>query len=104
MAAERERIDIVYLWVDGADAAWRRKRERTSSAWSSKHPGELAMYGNVEGRYRNNDELRFSLRALERFFPDHGKVWIVTDDQRPAWLRETAGLEIVDHRDLITAE
>lgn len=104
MAAERERIDIVYLWVDGADAAWRRKRKRTSSAWSSKHPGELAMYGNVEGRYRNNDELRFSLRALERFFPDHGKVWIVTDDQRPAWLRETAGLEIVDHRDLIPAE
>lgn len=104
MAAECERIDIVYLWVDGADAAWRRKREHRSGNWLHRHSDELAMYGNVEGRYRNNDELRFSLRALERFFPDHGKVWIVTDDQRPAWLRETAGLEIVDHRDLIPAE
>jgi hypothetical protein len=104
MGAERERIDIVYLWVDGADAAWRKKKERALAAWSSEHSGELAMYGDVEGRYRNNDELRFSLRALERFFPDHGKVWIVTDDQRPAWLRETAGVKIVDHRDLIPAE
>ena len=34
----------------------------------------MAVYGNVEGRFRDNDELRYSLRALERYFPDHGHV------------------------------
>lgn len=101
MEKARERIDIVYLWVNGADQAWRRKRERVWAKWACQHPDALEMYGNVEGRYRDNDELRFSLRALERFFPRHGKVWIVTDGQRPAWLRDTSGVEIVDHRELI---
>ena len=36
------------------------------------------------GRFRDNDELRYSLRALERFFPEHGHVYIVTDAQVPA--------------------
>jgi hypothetical protein len=98
-----QRIDIVYLWVDGSDLQWQAKRRRTVAEWLARCPGDLAMYGNVAGRYRDNQELRFSLRALERFFPEHGHVYIVTDAQRPAWLRNTPGLTIVDHADLIPA-
>ena len=61
----------------------------------------MAVYGNVEGRFRDNDELRHSLRALQTFFPAHGHVYIITDGQTPEWLRATAGLTVVDHRDLI---
>jgi hypothetical protein len=61
-------IDIVYLWVDGADPAWRARRQQAYAAWARAHPGQLALHGNVAGRYRDG-ELRYNLRALERFFP-----------------------------------
>lgn len=94
-------IDVVYLWVDGADPRWQAKRQRAFDEWLAEHPTELAVYGNVSGRFRDNGELRFNLRALERFFPDHGHVYVVTDAQVPDWLDAMAGITIVDHRDLI---
>jgi hypothetical protein len=94
-------IDVVYLWVDGNDPAWRSKRQRAAEALDGNTLRQMAMYGNVEGRYRDNDELRYSLRALEQFFPQHGHVYIVTDGQTPDWLEPSSGLTVVDHRDLI---
>ncbi|MES3021964.1 MAG: Stealth CR1 domain-containing protein [Pseudomonadota bacterium] len=95
-----ERIDIVYLWVDGADPAWQARRRK---ALGLRPPDRLAPHGDVQGRYRDNGELRFNLRALERFFPTHGHVFIVTDGQTPSWLRPSDGLTIVDHRALMPA-
>lgn len=97
-------IDIVYLWVDGNDPVWRSKRLEAAEKLSASTRRDMAVYGNVEGRFRDNDELRYSLRALEAFFPDHGHIYIVTDGQTPEWLRTTRGLTVVDHRDLIPAQ
>ncbi|KAF0811615.1 Exopolysaccharide phosphotransferase CpsY [Andreprevotia sp. IGB-42] len=96
-------IDIVYLWVNGADPAWQARRSAAWSAWLAANPAMLARYGNVAGRYRDNGELRYSLRTLERFYPDHGHVYLVTDAQRPDWLREHPQLTVIDHADLIPA-
>jgi hypothetical protein len=96
-------IDIVYLWVDGQDPAWRGKRRLAAQRLSADHRSAIGLHGNVEGRFRDNDELRYSLRALERFFPAHGHVYLVTDGQTPAWLRPSDRLTLVDHRDLIPA-
>jgi Stealth protein CR2, conserved region 2/Stealth protein CR1, conserved region 1/Stealth protein CR4, conserved region 4 len=96
-------IDIVYLWVNGNDADWRAKRRYAAQSLSTSTREAMAVYGNVEGRFRDNDELRYSLRALEKFFPDHGHIYILTDGQAPEWLRKTPGLTVVDHRDLIPA-
>ncbi len=96
-----ESIDIVYLWVDGNDPTWRDKRRRAAQSLSTAQRVNIAPHANVEGRFRDNDELRFSLRALETHFPQHGHVYIVTDGQSPGWLRPHARLSLVDHRDLI---
>jgi hypothetical protein len=98
-----EKIDIVYLWVDGNDPVWRRKRQTSLIQLSSQNQSSIAKYGNVEGRFRDNDELRYSLRALERYFPDCGHVYIITDAQKPAWLQNSAQISIIDHKDLIPA-
>ena len=100
---QQSAIDIVYLWVDGNDPVWRQKRSAAAARQSAQRQGSLAAYGNVEGRFRDNDELRYSLRALERYFPDHGQVYVVTDGQSPSWLRRCGGITLVDHRDLIPA-
>ncbi|PIT76254.1 stealth family protein [Limnohabitans sp. B9-3] len=94
-------IDIVYLWVDGNDDGWRAKRLNASNLMRAQGDHAIARFGNVEGRFRDNDELRYSLRALAQFFPDHGHVYIVTDGQVPAWLKTSDRLTLIDHRDLI---
>jgi Stealth protein CR2, conserved region 2/Stealth protein CR1, conserved region 1/Stealth protein CR4, conserved region 4 len=104
---QSEKIDIVYLWVDGNDPVWRHKRQAALQRLSANSHNSIAKYGNVEGRFRDNDELRYSLRALERYFPDCGHVYIVTDAQTPAWLRHSANtsshISVIDHKDLIPA-
>ena len=97
-------IDIVYLWVDGNDPVWRAKRHQAALRMGAAEAQALAPYGNVEGRFRDNDELRYSLRALERFFPDHGHVYLVTDGQTPPWLRATSRMTLVSHQDLMPAD
>lgn len=95
-------VDIVYLWVNGDDPMWRKKRHHAlAQLGASQHA--MAAYGNVEGRYRDNDELRYSLRALAQFFPNHGHVYLVTDAQTPVWLRAHPQITVVDHRELIPA-
>jgi hypothetical protein len=98
-----EKIDIVYLWVDGNDPVWRQKRQTSLKQLNENTRNSIAKYGNVEGRFRDNDELRYSLRALERYFPDCGHVYIVADAQTPAWLQNSARISIIDHTDLIPA-
>ena len=94
-------IDIVYLWVDGNDPKWRAKRRAAFAALDST--ASLAPFSNVEGRFRDNKELLYSLRALKRFFPDHGHVYIVTDGHAPPWLRCDESITVIDHQSLIPA-
>jgi len=97
----KEAVDIVYLWVDGSDPVWRLKRHRAMALGGAASDNDLAAFGNVEGRFRDNQELRYSLRALDRFFPEHGHVYIVTDGQVPDWLVTTPGVTVIDHCELI---
>jgi len=94
-------IDIVYLWVDGNDPAWRRKRRTAAAQLGLCQHQAIGVHGNVEGRFRDNDELRYSLRALDRFFPAHGHIYLVTDAQTPAWLQPSDRLTVIDHSNLI---
>ena len=100
LATRSTPVDIVYLWVDGSDPVWRRKRNAAFAKWNEQNPHDLAAFGNTAGRYRDNDELLFNLRALEKFFPGHGHVYLVTDGQTPDWLQPSEGLTVIDHRDL----
>lgn len=94
-------VDIVYLWVNGSDGEWRAKRDKYAQNLEASEHLSVAKFGNVEGRYRDNDELRFSLRALEKFFPEHGHIYIVTDGQVPDWFQASNAVTVVDHRQLI---
>lgn len=98
-----EPIDVVYLWVDGTDPIWRKKRQLASDLMSPTERQSLALYGNVEGRFRDNQELRFSLRALATYFPNHGHVYLLTDSQTPKWLEKSDRVTVIDHRSLIPA-
>lgn len=90
-------IDVVITWVDGADARWRAKRQAVSGL------GSRLATANVEGRFRDNGELRYLLRSLERFWPFAGMIYLVTDEQVPDFLVGSPRLKIIDHREILDA-
>ncbi|EFC50785.1 N-acetylglucosamine-1-phosphate transferase [Naegleria gruberi] len=56
---------------------------------------------NSSNRFRDNDELRYSLRSLERFAPWVRNVYIVTSGQVPSWLNvKNPKVKIVKHADV----
>lgn len=93
----QQKPDLVYLWVDGSDPVWRTKRHHQAQI----HEQSLGWsYANVEGRFRDNDELKYSLRALTPFLHHFGRIHLVTDNQRPKWLNNHPMINMVSHEQL----
>lgn len=92
------KVDIVITWVNGNDPEWRKKRAQYHP---SKEHG--ISTGNVEGRYRCNEELRFLLRSIEQYWTLPGRIYLVTDQQVPHFIRNHPHVSIVDHRDIMDA-
>ena len=92
-------IDLVYLWVDGNDPKWQVKH----NAFFERKVENSST--NSKGRYANNDELKYSLRSVEKYIPWVRKVFIVTDDQTPDWLDiENPKIKIIDHKEILPPE
>ncbi|SHG22622.1 Stealth protein CR4, conserved region 4 [Jatrophihabitans endophyticus] len=93
-------VDAVYTWVDGDDPAWRERmlRARADSEGVEYHPESLAV-----NRFLSRDELRYSLRSLAMYAPWIRRIFLVTDQQVPAWLDpDDDRITVVDHRDIYT--
>ena len=91
-------IDVVYTWVDGDDPTWRARRD---AVLGGVDEGTLNEQAANDSRYISRDELRFSLRSLEMHAPWVRHIWIVTDDQVPAWLDEShSKITVVDHKEV----
>lgn len=89
-------IDLVYLWVNGNDPQWLAKR----NACIGKTEEKSAV--NCDGRYADNDELKYSLRSIEKYAPWLRRIFIVTDNQVPVWLdTSNAKVRIVDHKEIM---
>ncbi len=101
MSDTETQIDVVYLWVNSNDKKWQNKRSNSFDIFLKNDKDNIALYANTDGRFRDNGELIFNLRCLENFFPKHGHVYIVTDEQRPAWLTQNKNVTIIDHKDII---
>ena len=99
MKSDTPSIDLVYLWVDGNDPKWQAKR---NAVFRKKVENSSS---NFNGRYANNDELKYSLRSIERYAPWFRKIFIVTDDQTPEWLNiENPKIKIIDHKEILPHE
>lgn len=91
-------IDLVYTWVDGADPDWRRSLAATTGA---VNPTSATERADDPSRFTDHDELRHSLRSVEQFAPWINHIWIVTNGQRPHWLRpDDDWITVVAHDEL----
>ena len=84
-------IDLVYLWVDGSDPNWVAKKNQY-----------LDKKVNTIGRYDDNQELKYSLRSVEKHLPWIRKIFVVTDQQVPAFLNpDHPKIQIVDLKEIL---
>ena len=92
-------IDLVYLWVNGNDPQWLARR---NDFLGITHTIDDI---NCKGRYANNDELKYSLRSVEKYLPWIRKIFIVTDNQTPQWLNTAhPKIEIINQQDILPSE
>lgn len=107
-------IDVVYTWVNGTDPRWKREKEFWHKHWIASLTGQPlpkqsddTQYvkgkdtSNADNRFRDNEELRYSLRSLEKYAPWIRNIYVVTDGQVPSWLNlEASHLRIVKHSEI----
>jgi hypothetical protein len=93
-------VDAVYLWVDGADPVWadRMRLHQTQDERASEVDAQPE-------RFRDFEELRYSLRSLDMYAPWIRTVYLVTDGQRPEYLDfDDPRLVLVDHSEIAEPE
>ena len=111
-------IDVVYTWVNGTDPVWLKKMHHWRGLLHQPEVVETevgnATVGNVTAnetsaeedthslnRYRDSNELKFSLRSLQMYAPWIHKIYIVTDNQVPNWLNTMdSRIQVVSHSDI----
>lgn len=95
-------IDVVYTWVNDRDPEW---RARYGEALRDYDPDELAGQSASPARFRNRDELRYSLRSLALNARFVRRVYIVTAGQVPEWLaRDVPNVRVVPHEEILEPE
>ena len=87
-------IDLVYNYVNGSDEAWLEKRSRYEKNST-----------NSVCRFRDNHELMFSLRSVEKYAPWIHHIYILMDSRVPEWLNtDNSRITVVDHSEFMPQE
>lgn len=90
-------VDAVYTWVNGADVSWLERKNAVLAAMGM----ETEDAATSAARFRDRDELRYSLRSIDMYAPWIRNIYIVTDQQVPHWLDLShPRVRVVDHTEI----
>ncbi|HEY3799004.1 MAG TPA: stealth conserved region 3 domain-containing protein [Caulobacteraceae bacterium] len=93
--------DVVFTWVDGARPGFQTDLARALAA-SASPPHPRAIGAN---RFRPTPCLRYALRSIAKHGRGLGRIFVVTNGERPAWLEaDGERLVFVDHAKIIDAD
>ncbi len=95
------KIDIVYLWVDNNDSDWRAEKDKWLEIIKGEKP--VSTDASSEIRWRDNGELLYSLRSVDKFAPWVNHIYIITGfGQVPHWLNTNhPKITIIPHEQII---
>lgn len=82
-------VDIVFTWVNKDDLDWQKM-------WNETFPEKSFD----PDRYSSRDEMRYSLRAICKYLPWFHKIHIVSNCNRPDWLKDHPKLNWVKHEEI----
>lgn len=90
-------IDYVFTWVNSEDRDWQKIY--------SQYKPDFNSDGNSMSRFKNREELKFSLRSLEKNAPWIRRIFIVSNCKPPLWLNlEHPNIRWVYHEEIFTEE
>lgn len=107
-------IDAVYTWVNGSDPLWKSDRDFWYQHWVQEYDAPAPDVRNsqnngsdnendafADNHFRDNDELRYSIRSLEKYAPWIRHIYIVTNGQVPSWLNlDNPRVKIAKHSEI----
>lgn len=88
-------IDAVITWVDGEDENHKRK-----VAQYSKAPNFISTK-EFDKRFTNVEEVKYVVHSILKYAPFIRKIFVVTDNQTPSFLRNNENypkVALVDHK------
>ena len=93
------KIDIVYSYVDGSDKNWQYERtDNFNKFYNSKINN---FDSNTNNRFKNHNELLYSLRSVHKYMNFINKIYIVINHDPPKWLNlDNDKIIIVYHKDI----
>ncbi|WP_326784972.1 stealth conserved region 3 domain-containing protein [Streptomyces sp. NBC_00151] len=90
-------VDAVYTWVNGSDVAWLERKNSVLAGLGM----DTQDAATSAARFRDRDELRYSLRSIDMYAPWIRNIYIVTDKQDPKWLDLShPRVRVVDHTEI----
>jgi hypothetical protein len=88
-------IDVVYTWVDGSEEKWKKTLSNFMNTREiQSHTGADAL---LNKRFRNHNELKYSLRSIQAHAPWVHHIYIVTCGQKPKWFKDHPKITFVNH-------
>ena len=94
-------VDLVYLWCDGEDPQFKEKK----NYWLKQENKDADRQATATGRFEQIDELKYSLRSVEKYIPWVRHIYIVTYEQVPSWLNtKHPKITVVDHSQILPKE
>ena len=99
-----DKIDVVYLWVDGSDKKWLSEKTKWEKQLGNAHLAKTRV--TSAERFRDNGELKYSLRSLAENAPWVNHIYIVTgSNQVPKWLnKKHPKITIVPHKTIFPSD
>ena len=90
-------VDLVYLWCNDSDPAFHEKKARLLE----RHNKEFSHDSIADIRFKDSNELLFSLRSVWENLSWINHIYIITDNQTPTWMKKHPLVTIVDHKEII---
>lgn len=94
-------VDVVFTWVDDGDPIWRQKRQENLLRCGG---APEFLNARSSARFRNHNELTYSVHSVLTYMPWVRSIYIVTDGQRPRWDKIDKKIKFVAHEELISSE
>ncbi|WP_264214790.1 stealth conserved region 3 domain-containing protein [Leisingera thetidis] len=99
--APRAPVDLVYTWVNNGDPGWQAMHAAAKGI--AQEAAEHEADARSLARFTNRDELRYSLRSVERYLPWINRIFVFSNCPPPEWLEPSERLVWVDHTEVIPA-
>jgi len=101
-------IDVVYTWVDGSDPEWYAIKQQYQPA--EDKVASTSISSNADIRWQDFDTLKYSFISLAKYAPWIRNVYVITMNQKPAWIHDPAmqpymdKVRFVSHDEIIPAK